>query len=121
MCQTMKTNELEHFRDLLIAQRDELLQATRRHGKIPSERVDTDDNDLTDQANVAVTRDLNNTIAKSEDFLLKKIDDALESIANGTYGSCAQCQESIPVDRLRAKPSVSLCVPCQTKKESSVA
>ncbi len=117
----MTNHELENFRELLIAQRDELLQATRTHGKIPSERVDTDDNDLTDQANVAVTRNLNNTIAKSEDLLLKKIDDALERIANGTYGSCAQCQGHIPLDRIRAKPSVSLCVACQTQKEQSIS
>ena len=74
----MTNHELENFRELLIAQRDELLQATRTHGKIPNERVDTDDNDLTDQANVAVTRNLNNTIAKSEDLLLKKIKYSLE-------------------------------------------
>ncbi len=113
----MKTKDLQHFRDLLLTERDRLLQDTRRHGQIPNERVDAEDNDLTDQANVAVERNLTSTIAKSESLLLEKIDVALERIAKGNYGVCANCAGAIPMERLRAKPSVSLCVACQTLKE----
>jgi len=37
------------------------------------------------------------------------------------YGECAGCGGTIPIARLRAKPSVSLCVACQEKKESAEA
>jgi DnaK suppressor protein len=116
-CLSMKQEQLQHYRDQLLAQRRDVAQDTQRHGQIPSERVDAEDNDFADQANVAVERELTHRIAESEDHLLEKIDLALARIDAETYGTCASCGGTIPVERLNAKPSVSLCLSCQTQKE----
>ena len=43
---------------------------------------------------------------------LVQVDAALERLAGGSYGTCVRCGESIPIDRLRARPEASLCIAC---------
>lgn len=44
---------------------------------------------------------------------LKKIDEALSRIENGTYGICSNCQKEIPLERLRAYPQADVCLDCK--------
>jgi DnaK suppressor protein len=57
-------------------------------------------------------------LTDSEARLLDKIDLALSRIENGSYGICVSCGGEIPLERLEAKPSVSLCRECQTEHEA---
>lgn len=41
-----------------------------------------------------------------------RLDAALERMDAGTYGHCEECDEPIPVGRLRLDPTVSTCVTC---------
>ncbi len=43
---------------------------------------------------------------------LGEIDDALRRWEAGTYGICADCGRSIPVERLRVRPFATRCVAC---------
>jgi DnaK suppressor protein len=43
---------------------------------------------------------------------LKEVDTALERMEKGTYGHCENCNEEIPVERLRAYPAATSCVKC---------
>jgi len=49
---------------------------------------------------------------------LHKLDDALERIAAGAYGLCAECGARIVDKRLANDPAVSFCVGCQAASES---
>ena len=42
---------------------------------------------------------------------------ALERIAEGTYGECAQCGGEIAQGRLEARPEAALCIECATRSE----
>lgn len=44
---------------------------------------------------------------------LKEIEEALESIKNGTYGICEMCDEPIAIGRLKAKPFAKFCTDCR--------
>lgn len=44
---------------------------------------------------------------------LDAIEQALEKLAAGTYGICAECGCDIPVQRLAIQPLASYCVACQ--------
>ncbi|WP_411845059.1 TraR/DksA family transcriptional regulator [Roseibacillus persicicus] len=57
-------------------------------------------------------------VSESEVKLVAKIKLALQRIKDGTYDQCGSCGEVIPLARLEAKPSVSLCLDCQIKHES---
>ena len=48
--------------------------------------------------------------------LLSKVEEALERIADKTYGNCAQCGTAIPVARLDALPYTKLCVECASSR-----
>lgn len=46
------------------------------------------------------------------------IDDALEAIKKGTYGVCESCGKEISLERLKAVPYTTFCLPCKNHKES---
>ena len=50
---------------------------------------------------------------------LKEINEALESIKNGTYGVCEMCDESIAIGRLKAKPFAKFCTDCREIHENN--
>jgi acetoin utilization protein AcuB len=43
------------------------------------------------------------------------IDAALDSVSQGSFGTCAQCGDPIPIPRLRALPSTRHCIACARK------
>ncbi|MBI2712755.1 MAG: TraR/DksA family transcriptional regulator [Bdellovibrio sp.] len=45
---------------------------------------------------------------------------ALARIANGSYGLCLRCEETIDLRRLQARPAALLCLHCQTRQENKV-
>jgi len=49
--------------------------------------------------------------------LIKKIDEALQSIDSGDYGYCESCGIEIGVRRLEARPTATLCIDCKTLDE----
>lgn len=51
---------------------------------------------------------------------LKKIDQAILRLEEGTYGRCQECDAEIPAPRLRALPFAALCRDCQEETESNV-
>jgi DnaK suppressor protein len=48
---------------------------------------------------------------------LRDVDSALHRLAEGAYGTCTDCDETIPVRRLTAIPWASRCVGCQEAAE----
>ena len=42
-----------------------------------------------------------------------EIDEALEKIANKTYGICDMCEEEIGIPRLKVKPHAKYCIACR--------
>lgn len=63
---------------------------------------------------------------RSKDFALREnavnhlsaIDDALEKIDKGTYGTCSICGTTIDEERLDAIPSTTLCIDCKEEAEN---
>ncbi len=43
---------------------------------------------------------------------LRRIDAALQRLADGEYGACVECGEDIPAKRLEIDPTVVRCVDC---------
>jgi DnaK suppressor protein len=51
---------------------------------------------------------------------LKKIDEAISRLEDGTYGRCQECDVEIAAARLHALPFAALCRDCQEEAESRV-
>jgi DnaK suppressor protein len=52
---------------------------------------------------------------------LHEVDAALTSIAEGSYGTCRDCGESVGWPRLNANPTALRCIACQEKYEKAHA
>lgn len=50
---------------------------------------------------------------------IRAIHDALDRIADGTYGTCTACGDPIAVERLLALPEASLCADCAKEAEGN--
>lgn len=61
----------------------------------------------------AVERLSTTATARALSASLAEIDEALERIADGTYGTCRECGRPIPPERLEALPATSQCVECR--------
>ncbi len=73
--------------------------------------------DVGDQATAVADQNFLLRLKEREQKLLKKIDEALERIANGTFGICESCGGEIGFKRLKARPVTTLCIDCKTQQE----
>ncbi|WP_437203221.1 TraR/DksA family transcriptional regulator [Planctomicrobium sp. SH664] len=110
-----RKDALLRLHERLIAQRDDL----RRKLSLPTIDSHIDiGKDSGDIANYDVERELESQLVSLESRELVRIEKAIESIHNGTYGQCERCRERIPVARLQALPHTTCCVGCQRKFEA---
>lgn len=114
----MNAEELTQFRKLLEEQLQSLEKTSEDHRKILDETGESGDFVGGDRAAELENLEVDASIAESEYQLKQKIQHAIERIETGTYGLCESCGNEIPRLRLEAKPSVSLCLPCQEAHEA---
>jgi len=73
--------------------------------------------DPTDQATMESDRDFDLRIRDRERRLIRKIDQAMSRIKDGTFGMCESCGGQISIKRLQARPVTTLCIDCKTAQE----
>lgn len=73
--------------------------------------------DPTDQATMESDRDFDLRIRDRERRLIRKIDQAMNRIKDGTFGICESCGGPISSKRLQARPVTTLCIDCKTAQE----
>ena len=54
----------------------------------------------------------------NQELFLEQIEQALERIEAGSYGTCVECESRIPKMRLNVIPYTPLCVKCASNLES---
>lgn len=112
----MTEKERNELREALIGQRSHVLKDVHRHGSLVGTGVGVIA-DETERADRIADNVVDHQLGYSESKLLEKIEHALQQIDEGSYGICEDCKKEINIERLKAKPSVSLCISCQTAKE----
>lgn len=55
------------------------------------------------------------TVADTLKETLSEVIAALKSLDDGTYGTCIQCGEPIPFERLEARPQSRICITCKQR------
>lgn len=73
--------------------------------------------DLNDRASLEEEFALSLRSRDRERKLLKKINAALERIANEEFGYCESCGVEIGLHRLKARPTAELCIDCKEIEE----
>lgn len=74
-----------------------------------------EDSDKDEKADDAQEYDNALSLEHSLELKLKDVKNALEKIANGTYGICEVCGKKIGEERLLACPEAKTCLKCNEK------
>ncbi len=113
--ETRKRGKYEAVRQDLLNQRRALLKEAGI--SLPDRQDQIISPDTTDQAQAEMDRNFLLRLKEREQKLIKKIDQAVERIDNGTFGICRGCGNEIPLPRLKARPVADLCIECKTRQE----
>ena len=114
----MKDTDLDLFRHLLTDWLEELLAHADNSVESLLDPRETLPDPL-DRASAESDRAWTLRIRDRESMLIKKIRSSLEAIDSKEYGVCEDCGEDITIERLKARPVTSFCIPCKTKRESA--
>jgi DnaK suppressor protein len=112
----MTKDKLKKFKKIFEAQRSALLFSD----KVVREdfNVNVDDRfDEVDQATTDMEQSMRMRLRNRESFYIKKVEEALARIEEGTFGECGECGEDIELRRLEARPTATLCIACKEEQE----
>ena len=115
--------DTERFRKLLVDERErvsstvENLHESNSRSFEEETEEETYDNHLADSATATLNREIDSTLEENSGHVLVGIDEALDRIENGTFGTCARCGKPIAEDRLEALPYATRCIDCQRHAE----
>lgn len=112
----MNKEQVEHFRTILTSWKQDLMQEVDRtvlHMKDEAANFPDPNDRATQESEFSLelrTRD-------RERKLIRKIDEAIKRIEDGSYGFCLETGEPIGVKRLEARPVATLSVEAQERRE----
>lgn len=119
---TRTSAETERIRAALIARREELLEEHEQHlaeiAELQRDRLtDSAGDDQADTGSKTFEREQEISLANSILERVTQVERAVERLDEGSYGWCERCGNAIPVERLAAFPSATLCVTCKQLEE----
>jgi len=112
----MNEKQLEHFRSILQAWKDELMEEVDRtvdHMKDDAANFP----DPADRASQEEEFSLELRTRDRERKLIKKIDESMNEVDTGEYGYCETCGVEIGIRRLEARPTATQCIDCKSLDE----
>ena len=112
----MNPMQQEYFRQKLLKWKDELIEESNQTLQNMQEESLAQP-DLADRATAETDRSLELRTRDRFRKLISKIDQAVKSIDEGTYGYCEETGEPISLKRLEARPIATLSVEAQERHE----
>ncbi|MGH9679636.1 MAG: TraR/DksA family transcriptional regulator [Candidatus Acidiferrales bacterium] len=118
--QLMDKKRLDYYKKKLQARRDELAKTIARTEEEGRTADDDPTVDLADKAANSSTQEFLFGQTNTDRAILQLIDEALQRIKSGKYGSCVECEEELQQKRLEAVPWARYCVRCAEKHEQGL-
>ena len=114
--QYMSKEQLDHFRNILHSwKRDLMVEVDRTVSHMKDEAANFPDPN--DRATQEEEFSLELRTRDRERKLIRKIDEALKRIDDGSYGYCLETGEEIGIKRLEARPVATLSIEAQERRE----
>ena len=111
----MNSKTVLQLKTELLAKRASLTNLQTSNKKLDGEQeVSKDAIDRSDVEEAWFTKERMSQHWKLE---LLQIETALHKVEDGSFGICEECEEEIPVKRLRVRPDATLCLNCQESME----
>ncbi|MFO1207070.1 MAG: TraR/DksA family transcriptional regulator [Burkholderiales bacterium] len=101
--------------------KEEVLAELEREGDSHYIELAGSVHDTADESMADLLSDLNADSVHRQMVEMRDIEGALQRVREGEYGACAECGAEIGFQRLRACPTASRCVACQTRQERMFA
>ncbi|MDU0457913.1 MAG: TraR/DksA family transcriptional regulator [Geobacteraceae bacterium] len=119
----LKDQKWEEIRLLLTKIKEDTLREISKSVRNGTEAVAAIEpgGDIYDQASSERDRELGLLLGDREREKVHNIDEALLRIDEGDYGICEECDEEIPLGRLKAMPFTRHCVKCKSDLEKMQA
>jgi DnaK suppressor protein len=116
---TAQDQKWQEIRLILEKLKEDTLREIRKSVKNGTEAVAAIEpgGDIYDQASSERDRELGLLLGDREREKIHSIDEALLRIDDGEYGICEECDEDIPLGRLKAMPFTRHCVKCKSDLE----
>ncbi len=105
----MTQNDIAKYKEILENRQAELTGVLRNRDAITIEKSP----DALDEVQNAAERELAIRNLDRETNLLRLVRAALRRVDDGSYGTCAQCEEDISLKRVNAVPWTPYCISCQ--------
>ncbi|MEE9254594.1 MAG: RNA polymerase-binding protein DksA [Pseudomonadales bacterium] len=112
----MGPGQLEHFRDILLSWRQELMEEVDRTVHHMQDEA-ANFPDPADRASQEEEFSIELKTRDRERRLIKKIDQTIDRIDQEDYGFCDTCGVEVGLRRLEARPTATQCVDCKTVDE----
>jgi DnaK suppressor protein len=111
-------DKLDEMKAILLKMKEETIKEISKSLKSGSE-IPTNEpsGDIYDQASSERDRELGLLLDDREREKLRNIDEALLKIEEEEYGICEECEEEIPIGRLKIVPFARYCVKCKADLE----
>ena len=110
--------KLDEMKAMLLSMKEETLKEISKAVKSGADsQTGEPSGDIYDQASSERDRELGLLLGDREREKLRNIDEALLKIDEGEYGICEECEEEIPIGRLRVMPFARYCVKCKADIE----
>jgi DnaK suppressor protein len=113
--QYMNPQQLAFFRSQLLRMQEEILENASHTSEHLREHEA--ESDVADQATIEEENALELRTRDRERKLLRKIEEALKRIDDGSYGYCEETGEAIGIPRLLARPTATLTIDAQSRRE----
>ena len=117
MPSTLTAAQCEELKTLLLAKQHEL----------QAQMVQNEQNLVPSSADVGAVlqlheaREVDQALTNIDAADLGRIDLALKTMDDGSYGLCDECGCTIPFERLKIEPQTQHCVPCKSRWEAQQA
>src|SRR3954453_19184513 len=122
VCATRSAAQTEEIRKALQERCDELRaeydQTLSEITELQRDRLtDSAGDDQADTGTKTFEREQEITLANNLLERITQVERAIDRLGEGNYGYCERCGNAIPVERLAAFPSATLCVSCKQLEE----
>jgi DnaK suppressor protein len=116
----LKQAQITQLRATLITRQQELLQLLH-DADANTKPVTLDQQSVGRVSRIDAIQQQQMAIANQQQTsdMLTGIELALRRIDDASYGACLECGDPIAYARLQAQPAASLCIDCQSARESS--
>jgi len=112
----LTSEQINELKKRLLKRKEEILaDIQKRLELVHNNSIDI--GDIGDLSVEEIEKQFAIRIADREAKLLKKIEEALRRIEDGTYGICEVCGKPIGYERLKLRPVATLCIECKRKQE----